>query len=224
MEIMNLVIEYFNHTWGYVELLGTIASAICVYLAVKQNIWTWFWGAIGVGLFGPLFYHYQLYSDAGLQILFFLPMQVLGFMWWSNSLPVPVKNFMAKLPKWLGKVGDDLPVIRLSTSTNIALVIGMLTITSVNGYYMANYTDASFPYVDALTTWMSVFAQVLMIKKVWESWVLWVAMDLIAIQVYMAKDLVVVSGLYELFLVLATMGGMAWYQSMKEQDNVKQTV
>ena len=205
-EIINVVVEYFNHPWGYIELIGTVASAICVWLAVKQNIWTWFWGAIGVGFFGPMFFHYNLYSDALLQILFFLPMQVVGWYWWMKKGP---------------SHNNDLPVKTMSVTDNMSILMAILGLTFLTGDYMANYTDASFPYIDALTTWMSVFAQILMIKKIVESWALWVAMDAIAIYVYFAKGLVVVSGLYVLFFVLATMGGIAWYKSLQEQNNVQ---
>ncbi len=202
---MNMIIEYFNHTWGYVELAGTIASLICVWLAVKQNIWTWFWGAIGVACFGPLFFHYNLYSDAGLQILFFLPMQALGWYWWMKKGP---------------NANNDLAVRSLEWQwLSLGLVV-MGYIAWFNGYIMANYTDASFPYVDALTTWMSIFAQIWMIKKILESWVLWITMDIIAIYVYYAKELYVVSGLYAIFLVLATMGLITWYRSWKNVQTV----
>lgn len=203
---MNTIIEYFNHTWGYVELIGTIASLICVYLAVKQNIWTWFWGVIGVAFFGPLFFHYQLYSDAGLQIAFFLPIQAVGYYWWKSKGP---------------KHNDDLPVSTIPVNWSLGIIIGIVAISGINGYLMDNYTDASFPYIDALTTWMSIVAQILMIKKYLESWILWVGMDIIAIFVYFAKGLVVVSGLYGMFLILATLGGIAWYKSYNFNKEVK---
>ncbi|MFT5348848.1 MAG: nicotinamide mononucleotide transporter [Bacteroidia bacterium] len=202
IDIINIVVDYFNHFWGYVELAGTIAGAICVYLAVKQNIWTWFWGAIAVAFFGPMFWEYKLYSDAWLQIVFYLPMQVLGWYWWMKRGP---------------NHSNDLPVVSLKARTSILIVFSIIAITALNGFLMANYTDASFPYADALTTWMSIFAQILMIRKVVESWALWVVMDFIAIFIYAAKGLIVVSGLYGLFLVLATMGGIAWYKSLKLQ-------
>ena len=200
---MDQVIDYFNHTWGYVELAGTVASLICVYLAVTQNIWTWFWGAIGVVIFGPLFYHYQLYSDAGLQILFFLPMQVLGWYIW----------------KYKGSEGiDSLNVKCLSDNSYILIVATMFVVSGILGHIMSSYTDASFPYADALTTVMSIFAQILMLRKFVESWHIWVAMDAIAIYIYSAKELYVVSGLYALFFVLASMGWVAWHRSYKEQE------
>jgi nicotinamide mononucleotide transporter len=199
--MLEFIVEYFNHPWGYVELAGTVASAICVWLAVKQNIWTWFWGVIGVAFLGPLLFHYGLYSDAALQVLFFLPVQAIGWYWWKNKGPGH---------------NDDLAVSTLSVNAVLLILAGIGISAGINGFYMANYTDASFPFVDALTTWMSIAAQILMIRKYLESWILWVAMDAIAVFVYFSKGLMMMSGLYGLFFVLATMGGIAWYKSYKE--------
>jgi len=102
--------------------------------------------------------------------------------------------------------------------------IGILGAAGLNGYLIATYTTgASFPYIDALTTWMSIAAQLLMIAKYRESWIIWVAMDVIAIFVYYAKGLVVVSGLYVLFLILATMGGFAWYRDYAAQNDISKS-
>jgi nicotinamide mononucleotide transporter len=200
--MIETVLAYFAGPLGKVELFGTIFSAICVYLAVKHNMWTWFFGALGVILFGYLFFQFGLYSDAGLQILFYLPMQLVGFLMWRK----------------LGADANDKKVVKAMSLTFIALVVlGILGATGVNGYLMATYTDASFPYIDALTTWMSIAAQLLMIAKYRESWAFWVSMDIIAIGVYFAKGLVVTSGLYVVFLVLATMGGIAWYRDYAAQ-------
>lgn len=201
--MIDIITEYFAGPLGKVELFGTIFSAICVYLAVKQNIWTWFWGTLGVLCFGYLFFQYQLYSDAGLQILFFLPMQVLGYIWWRGGL---------------GRDPINVKVKALPTVYFALIIFGIMGVSGVNGYLMETYTDASFPYVDALTTWMSVAAQILMIAKYRESWVLWVTMDIIAIFVYLAKGLVVTSGLYFVFLILATLGGIAWYRDYQNQE------
>jgi nicotinamide mononucleotide transporter len=200
--MIETVLAYFAGPLGKVELFGTIFSAICVYLAVKHNMWTWFFGALGVILFGYLFFQFGLYSDAGLQILFYLPMQLVGFLMWRK----------------LGADANDKKVVKAMSGAFIALVVlGILGATGVNGYLMATYTDASFPYIDALTTWMSIAAQLLMIAKYRESWVFWVSMDIIAIFVYFAKGLIVTSGLYVVFLVLATMGGIAWYRDYAAQ-------
>jgi len=200
--MFEMVIQYFSGFWGTIELLGTIASLICVYLAAKHNQWTWFFGAIGVALFGALFFEFKLYSDAGLQILFFLPMQVWGYFYWK------------KLAE-----SSENDSITLSTDPYkfLSILFAIAGLTAINGWLMLNYTDASFPYADAFTTWMSVFAQILMIRKYWQSWILWVVMDVFAIYIYFQKELVVVSGLYVLFLIMASAGLVKWYKDWKGQ-------
>lgn len=205
MEIIMAVATYFSGTWGLVELAGTVFSLICVYLATKHNQWTWFFGALGVILFGLLFFEFKLYSDAALQILFFLPMQIWGFMKWRELSE---------------KSANSSVTLSLKDKTWWGVVGSIVVLTVINGFGMATYTDASFPYADAWTTWMSVFAQILMIRKYWESWVLWVVMDIGAIYIYFAKGLFVVSGLYVVFLILATIGLIKWYQDWKSQKNI----
>ena len=202
--MIEIILAYFAGPLGMVELFGTIFSAICVYLAIKHNMWTWFFGALGVILFGYLFLQFGLYSDAGLQILFYLPMQLVGFIMWRRAAT---------------KAENESVVLSLTLVQFALICIGILGAAGINGYLISTLTTgASFPYIDALTTWMSIAAQLLMIAKYRESWVLWVTMDVIAIFVYYAKGLVVTSGLYVAFLVLATLGGIAWYKDYARQN------
>jgi nicotinamide mononucleotide transporter len=80
---------------------------------------------------------------------------------------------------------------------------------------MASFTDAAVPYWDAFTTVASLVAQWLLTRKKVESWVFWIAVDLVAIGVYIYKSLLLTAGLYTLFLIMATMGFMAWQQSFR---------
>lgn len=206
--IFTTLITHFSGFWGQVELAGTVFSLLCVYLATKHNQWTWFFGALGVICFGALFYEYKLYSDAGLQILFFLPMQIWGFLYWRQ---IAAQTAMPTVTKSL----------ELKSIVTITLAIAILT--AVNGWLMFTYTDASFPFADAWTTWMSVFAQILMIRKYWQSWVLWFVMDIGAIYIYFVKGLFVTSGLYVVFLMIAFAGMVVWYHDWKRtQENMKE--
>jgi len=201
MEVVMAIVAYFSRPWGLVELVGNVFSLICVYLATKHNQWTWFFGVLGILCFGPLFYHYLLYSDAMLQILFFLPMQVWGYMKWQE----------------LSQQSNNQSItLSLRNDTVIYIVLAIAGLTLINGYLMSTYTIASFAYADAWTTWMSVFAQVLMIRKYWQAWLLWVIMDIGAIYIYFAKGMFMTSGLYAVFLVLASVGLYRWYRSHKQ--------
>lgn len=83
------------------------------------------------------------------------------------------------------------------------------------GRTMHRCTDASFPYLDALTTVASLIAQWLMGRKVLESWLVWIFVDVISIGLYVAKELYLTAGLYSVFLVLATWGWAEWRAAWK---------
>lgn len=200
LEIITTVYTYFASPLGLVELAGCIANLVCVYLATKHNIWTWGWGIVGVLLFGYLFFQVQLYSDVILQLAFFLPMQFAGWYAWSKY----------GAEKGIGFVNSFNPLLW------VPLVASIGILTFITGFNMI-YVGAAFPYLDASILWMSVFAQILLNTKYWQSWALWVAVDVVAIYVYAGKGLVVTSGLYAIFLVIAALGLIQWYRQYKTQ-------
>ena len=124
--MFDAIIQYFSGTLGLVELAATVFSLICVWLAAKQNQWTWFWGVLGVVLFGYLFYEYKLYSDAGLQILFYLPLQFVGYYVWKRVAE---------------NTNDDNMVFGLSPAGQFMTIIGIGILTVINGYLMMTYTE-----------------------------------------------------------------------------------
>jgi nicotinamide mononucleotide transporter len=221
--IFTTVYVYFASQLGLVELFGTIFSAICVYLAIKHNIWTWFWGALGVIMFGYLFLQFGLISDAGLNILFYLPMQVVGFIMWRRYANRARTESVTKAMSWktFAVIGVGIAIMALGTgwlaaNYTLQFTTWLAVVLEPTGLAV-EVQAASFPYWDALTTWGAIAAQLLMIAKFRESWVLWVGVDIVSIPLYWAKGLVVVSGLYVVFLILATMGGIAWYRDYAKQ-------
>jgi nicotinamide mononucleotide transporter len=83
---------------------------------------------------------------------------------------------------------------------------------------MANFTDAAVPYGDAFTTVASLVAQWLMARKRLESWLFWIAVDGVAIGIYWYKSLYLTSGLYAVFLILASLGWLEWRKSLGSRE------
>ena len=75
---------------------------------------------------------------------------------------------------------------------------------------MVRFTDAAAPYADATVAGMSVAAQILQSRRRVESWVLWIAVDGLAIGLFLSRGLIVTAGLYAIFLVLAVAGLVEW--------------
>jgi len=82
---------------------------------------------------------------------------------------------------------------------------------------MARWTDAALPFPDAAITSMSVLAQFLLARRFLENWLLWITVDVLAIGVYLAKDLQPTAVLYAIFLLLAITGWHDWRRALNIQ-------
>lgn len=189
---------------NWIEISATLFGFTCVALTVRQNIWCWPAGLVQVVLYLFVFYQAKLYSDLILHVIY-VGMQFYGWYFWlhggKDRMEAPVRRiFAAKAWIWF-------------------TIVGTLTW----GYGMTTFTDASVPYWDAFTTVASLVATYLMAKKVLESWLWWIAVDVVAIGVYFYKGLYPTTVLYITFLVMATMGYFSWRKSLKGQNDENRT-
>lgn len=182
-----------------IEITAAAFGVLSVWLTVRQNIWCWPTGLVMVALYTWIFFDARLYSDAALQVVY-IALSLYGWVHWARG----------------GPRESRLPVTALTPLARTLWIAAGLASAAALGYVMDTRTDASLPYFDALTTTLSLVAQYLMTRKKWESWVFWLAVDVTAVGVYIAKDLYVTSALYALFLVLATMGLLAWLRETRQ--------
>src|SRR5882757_8013274 len=71
-----------NNMWhtDWIEILGFITGALCVWLLVKENIWNWPIGISNNIFFIIIFYKSGLFADAGLQFVY-IAIAIYG--WWN---------------------------------------------------------------------------------------------------------------------------------------------
>lgn len=189
-----------------IEIVASISGFLCLFLLIQRNIWCWFFGFIQVTLYSWIFFHVKLYSDALLHIVY-MGFQVYG--WWN----------------WRHHSDATQHVIIESMSARVLsfwIMIG-LTAAAVLGTLMHTYTDASMPYPDAFTTCFSLIAQWLLTRRYLVNWLLWIAVDIVAIYVYLQKGLYPTAALYATFLVMCLIGYRAWKAQLQQRPIVNQT-
>jgi nicotinamide mononucleotide transporter len=178
---------------GGIEIAAALLGVINVLLVVRRSMWNYPFGIAMVALYFFVFWDAKLYSDALLQI-FFLTIQFYG--WWAWSRADRVDHGVAV--GWMDR-GARLRWLVLT-------IAGIL----VWGAGMARFTDAAAPMADATVAGLSVAAQILQSLRRVESWLLWVAVDVLAIGLFAWRGLGVTAALYALFLVLAVTGLFEW--------------
>lgn len=175
------------------EIVAVIIGLACVALTVRQHILCWPSGLGMVLLYIVIFFQAKLYSDVLLQMVY-VGLQIYGWYAWLHGGP-------EKKP---------LVVSRLSSTHGISWFFCGALSAGTLGALMHSFTDASFPYVDAVATIASLIAQWLMGRKVLESWLVWIFVDVVSIGLYFAKELYPTAILYVVFLGMAIWGWYEW--------------
>jgi nicotinamide mononucleotide transporter len=73
------------------------------------------------------------------------------------------------------------------------------------------------PYLDSTLTVTSLIAQFMMTRKILENWILWIALDIVYVPMFISRRLYATAGLYAVFLVLAVIGLVRWRRSRRSR-------
>jgi nicotinamide mononucleotide transporter len=181
-----------------VEPLAVLTGIACVALTVRQRISNWPIGILSSALFLVLFLTAGLYADSLLQVAYI----GLGLYGWRH---------------WLtgGPRRDDLPVTAASPRLRFALILGAVAGTLAFGAFLDGATDSTVPYPDAATTVLSLVAQLLLTRKLVETWPVWIfGVNVPYIAIYLYKGLAMTAALQVVYIALSIAGWAAWRRSM----------
>ena len=185
------------------EWVAAALGLVAVALVVARSVWNYPFALAMVTLYFFVFWDAKLYSDALLQI-FFLAINIYGWRNWLRSR----------------ELAGEVVVTALGARARAAWVGGTLAASVAWGLAMATYTDAAAPLWDALIAGGSVAAQLLQARRRVDCWVLWIAVDLIAIPLYFSRDLHATSALYAVFLAMSVAGLVAWRGAWRSREPV----
>jgi len=183
---------------NYIEVLGTIAGLLYLYLSVKQNIWLWVLGFISSVVYVYVYYHSKFYADMSLQF-YYIVVSVYGWFSWrgqgtsQGKKEIPVR--IASLKEWS---------LFLVASVFLSLVLGLI---------LQRYTDSPIPYWDGFTTGASIVATWMLTKKYIENWLFWVVIDFVSLILYAYKGLYSTVVLFTVYTVVAVLGYLEWKKS-----------
>jgi len=179
------------------EFIAVVVTLLAVYLTVRQVIWCWPLGMASVTLYAVVFYQSKLYADMGLQAIYFV---LAAYGWWA----------------WRHG-GENHETLRVSWASRRVRVV-LVTIGAVAGIALGQtlrmLTDASLPYMDSTLTSYSIVAQWMQTRKKLEAWLVWLAVDVFYVGMFLYKGLYLTAGLYAVFLYLAVLGFIEWRGSM----------
>ena len=186
------------------EIVATWLTLVCVLMTAKQNMWCWPTGVVSVLMFGWLFYEVQLYSSAVMNVVYYFPIQFYGWYQWMYG----------------GEKKAEREPVWSSYQERLFTIIGVGTVFSAWAWYLVTYTDAVSVAPDAAIFALSFVAQWIMSYKRLESWLLWIAVDILSPIVYWQNGLYMIATLYAGFLGIAVYGFFSWWREARQNSNL----
>jgi len=181
--------------WGYdvliLELIAAITSVIGVWLGTTGKRITWPWWALSSALYGVFFYQVEYYASAVLQIVFI----VAALYGWKDWAPT-------------GAVAGNLTV-----RNRAYIAIGTFLSVAVLSPLLSNI-GAAATWSDAFVLIGSLVAQVMMVYEKYESWIVWMVVDVVATIQYAVNGVYFTALIYAMFTVIAVIGWKRWRDSL----------
>ena len=178
------------------EIAAIAFTLVNVWLAIKENMWTWPTGIVSVILYAIVFYQSRLYANAGLQVVYFA-LSIHGWYEWLHG----------------GVNKGELRVRRTTRRQWIGCAIAGVLLT-VLLMWLLRRVSGSAPFSDALTTAFSIVGQWMLNEKLLENWLIWLAVDIVYVPLFAASGRIGSALLYAFFCVLCVKGLIDWKRSL----------
>ena len=189
-----LTFDFYDFvTAHWTEIAGSVLGLVQIVLLVRRSLWNFPFAMASVTLVGITLFEGRLYSEAGLQGFFFV-VNALGWYQWSRV-----------------RAGDNaVPVGWISVAARLRWGTATVLLSFSLGWIMHTFTNAALPFADSAVTGASIAAQLLLNNRRIENWLLWVAIDVASIALYLTRDLYFLAVLYVAFLVISVIGLREW--------------
>ena len=175
------------------ELVGIVATVANVWLLARNRVSGWPVGLVAVVAYCVVFFEAKLYADTLLQGFFFVT-GILGWMDWKY-----------------GAAGrTERPVTRLSARGWAIAAVAIVATSGLLGGAFHLFSDAARPFLDSALTGASVVAQLLLMRRVMDNWLIWIAADVLYVPLYLSRDLPLTALLYAGLCGLALHGYLSW--------------
>lgn len=171
--LTNIIYSVLTGTLDVIGSLAGITGVLCVVLVAKGSIWNYAFGLVNVSLYAWISYKAALYGDAGLNALYYLPMQFIG--WWQWR-----KRGAAVSEAEAAGEGVQVKARRLDLKQRIFLALGCFVAVALIGFLLKYLGDPQ-PFKDSATTVLSIVAQALMALAFMEQWALWIITNVISV-------------------------------------------
>lgn len=153
--------------WDTLGFIVAVTGIVNLVLCAKGNIWNYAFGIVYNAIYVYIAWHSKLYADSAIYLLYYLPMQFVGWVSWKKNQD---------------QDSGTVNVVHLRRRQALALLAAAAVLIPVFAWILSLplIGDAQ-PWLDSVTTVVSILAMYMMVKAIAEQWYIWIILD--AVQV-----------------------------------------
>lgn len=206
-EVVWLALFILAQIWAYVQapdswlaMISGISGILCVVLVSKGKISNYFFGLIFAYTYFYVAWGANFLGEMNTVLYVYLPSQFIGYFMWKNHM----QNDQG---------GESVVAKSLSLKGWVVLVLtaGIGTILFVQALQAAGGSSTG---LDGLTTIITVAAQLLMILRYREQWLLWIALNILSIVLWAETPAMYL--MYAAYLLNSIYGYYNWTKLAKQ--------
>lgn len=182
-----------------------ITGVLCVLLTAKGKLMSYVFGMYNTFGYAYLAYINGLFGEVMLNLLFFVPMNVIGFYMWKRNMQSGKLSMRQMEPKGM------LLTVAVCISGSLLLGFGLSFIPAQNS-----------PYIDSITTVLSVVATILTVRRLKEQWLVYIVLNLFTVLLWVIRTLegsgegLLMIVMWSAYLINAVYGYYNWNKGVKE--------
>ena len=187
-----------------VGIFAALTGVICVILTGKGKISSYIFGIFNTVLYAYIALGAKYYGGVMLNLIYYLPMNFVGWYMWKKHIN-----------------SETQEVVKDKLNLKWQLGIGALCVVCVYGYGLVlRYMGGNLPFVDSMSTVLSIFAQILCVKRYMEQWILWIVVDVVTVFMWIAAffnggESVATLLMWSIYLLNAIFMFIKWYKESK---------
>lgn len=148
-----------------IGILSALTGVWCVILTGKGKRSSFIFGTINVALYAYIAFGAKYYGEVMLNLLYYFPMNFVGWFAWKKHMNEDT-----------GEVIKD----RLSAKRS-AVLYGITAVGIILYGLLLQFLGGNLPFVDSMSTVVSVVAQILSVRRLTEQWILWIVVDIVTV-------------------------------------------
>lgn len=173
------------------EIIGITFNILGVSLIRKQNVIGWWASVVSAACIGAFAVINDIYAQAYLQLAFFLPSCVYAIYAWNKA------KCDRERPRWM-------------TCKEWLFAVGLFVLAAGASFFIIDNPDTMLHTFDVSSMAFVLTAQILMVLKKKECWLVFIPGNLVAITLFYMVEGYLLAGLNVFFCINAMIAFIQW--------------